>query len=97
MSVTTTTKSYRGPYEGKGWKMYSDIAFKDCLIVYELHGHCLENPELSFEELHESLKEYYAKKKVRSCCRISKTDDRIEILKRGGFPRFYILNTNIND
>ena len=88
--VVTYNKTYRPAKEGNGWELFSDVSFKDSLIVWQLESVVLRNLHLSFDGMYLKLKEEYKTKTVRSRCVIDKNDDSIEVIVSGVFPRFYI-------
>lgn len=88
--IITYEKSYRPELDGNGWKLYSDVTFKDSAIIYRLYSVAVNNEKLSFDDLYERLREEYRNKTFKSRCEITKDNDRIEVIVKGVFPRFYI-------
>jgi len=98
MTIVTYIK---GPYKEvksqSNWILYSDVGIKDSLIISQLLNVVKQNLNTPFEDLYSLLKESYKNKTVRSSCSIYQTTNRIEIINRGIFPRFYIeLNESKN-
>lgn len=86
----TYTKHYRIIEDAPGLKIYSDVDFKDSLIVWQLLNIARKEKDKPTEEIYDILKEHYKNKTVRSSCHIIKNGGDIEILTKGVFPRFYI-------
>ena len=92
--VVTYNKTYRQAKKGNGWELFTDVSFKDSNIVWQLESVVLANLHLPFDEIYLKLREEYKSKKVKSRCVIDKIDNRIEVIVRGVFPRFYIKKTS---
>lgn len=89
--IATYNKTYKQLKKGNEWEFFSDVnLLKDSNIVHQLESVVLINLHLSFDEIHSKLKEEYKNKTVRSKCVIYKSDDIIEVIVKGVFPRFYI-------
>ena len=88
--IITYDKTYKVAGTGINWKLYSDVGFKDSLIVHQLLSFVKENPMIGFSKIAGELRKQYQNKKVRSRCSIVGNSDRIEIIVKGVFPRFYI-------
>jgi len=88
--VITYNKSYGESRKGIDWILYQDLKFKDSLIIWNLFNFVKANTGMTFDNLYESLKIQYKNKTVKSRCVIECDENRIEILTKGTFPRFYI-------
>jgi hypothetical protein len=76
--------------KGSNWTAYHCVDLKDSAIIHQLLNIVCTNRDVEFDTLYEKLKEHYKNKTVKSRCDIIKDEQRIEVIVKGVFPRFYI-------
>ena len=88
--IISYNKNYRPKGEGPDWELFSDVGFKDTLIISKLESIALEHKDKSFDDVVAILRGYYKNKTERSSARLISYKGGFEVIKRGVFPRFYI-------
>lgn len=89
----TYEKNYQKKCEGNGWVLASVTSMNDSLIIRQLEKCAIDNTHIPFEDMYELLRDFYKNRDVRSSCSIYELGDRIEVIVRGVFPRFFITKS----
>lgn len=89
----TFEKKYRESTKGVDWQLYSAVSLKDTVIIHTLEQIVINNPQVTFDEIHTSLVSNYKHRTAKSRCDINKDGDRIEVIVKGVFPKFYIVKS----
>ncbi len=80
--------------QGKNWAAYHCVDLKDIHIIHKLLNIVVVNKDVDFDTLYEKMEEHYKSKTVKSRCYIMKDEQRIEVIVKGVFPKFYIEKDN---